>query len=106
MIQAFLILKVYPKNQDKALEIINFLKERIRVESGCVRCDFYQDLENKSIFLLLEEWESRADLERHIHSEEYRHILALIELSNEPPIIKFNTVTRAEGIEAIESVRK
>jgi quinol monooxygenase YgiN len=106
MIQAFLLLKVYPEKQDKAFEIINFLQERIQVESGCVSCDFYQDLANKSIFLLLEEWESRADLDRHIHSEEYRHILALIELSSEPPIIKFNTVKRAEGIEAIESVRK
>ncbi len=106
MIQTFLLLKVYPENYDKALEIINYLRERIRVESGCVSCDFYHDLTKKSIFLLLEEWESRADLERHIHSEEYRHILALIELSSEPPIIKFNTVTCAEGIEAIESVRK
>ena len=106
MIQAFLLLKVFPKNHDKVLEILNFLHERIRIENGCASCDFYQDLANDNIFLLLEEWESRADLERHIRSEEYRHILALIELSSAPPIIKFNTVTREEGIETIESVRK
>ena len=87
MIQSFLLLKILPDNKNKAVEIINFLQERIRVESGCVSCDFYQDLANKGTVLLLEEWESRADLECHIHSEEYRHLLALIELSSEPPII-------------------
>jgi quinol monooxygenase YgiN len=105
MVQALLRLKVIPENQDKAVEIINFILERIRVESGCASCHFYQDTSSKGEFLLLQEWESRADLERHICSEEFRHILALIELASEPPEIRFNTISKEEGIETIESVR-
>lgn len=96
---------VIPENQDKAVEIINFVLERIRVESGCTSCHFYQDTSNKGVFLLLQEWESRADLERHICSEEYRHILSLIDLSSETPEIMFNTISLVEGIEAIETAR-
>jgi quinol monooxygenase YgiN len=105
MIQALIKLKVIPENQDKAVEIINFILERIRVESGCASCNFYQDTSSKGVFLLLQEWESRADLERHICSEEFRHILALIELASEAPEIRFNTISKEEGMETIESVR-
>jgi quinol monooxygenase YgiN len=105
MVQALLRLKVIPENQDKAVEIINFILERIQVESGCASCHFYQDTSSEGVFLLLQEWETRADLERHICSEEFRHILALIELAGEPPEIKFNTISKVEGLETIESVR-
>ncbi len=105
MIQALIKLKVVLENREKAAEIIDFLLERIRAESGCLNCHIYQDMSNESTLMLLEEWESRADLERHICSEEYRHILSLIELSSETPEIKFNTISLVEGIEAIESAR-
>jgi quinol monooxygenase YgiN len=105
MFQALLRLKVIPENQNKAVEIINFMLERIQVESGCLSCHFYQDTSRKGIFLLLQEWESKADLERHICSEEFRHILALLELASEPPEIKFNTISKEEGLETIEAVR-
>ena len=105
MVQVLLRLRIIRKNQDQVDEIINFILERIRAESGCRSCHFYQDTSSKGAFLLLQEWESRADLERHIYSEEFRHILTLIELASEPPEIRFNTISRKEGLEAIESVR-
>ena len=105
MVQTRLRIRVIPENQDKALEIINFVLERIRVENGCTSCHFYQDMSSKGFLLLLQEWESRDDLKRHICSEEFRYILSLIELASEPPQIRFNTITKEEGIEAIESVR-
>jgi quinol monooxygenase YgiN len=105
MIQALLKIKVVADNRKKAVEIITFLLERIRAESGCLSCNIYQDMSNENTLLLLEEWESRADLERHICSEEYRHILTLIELSRETPEIRFNTISIEEGMEAIESTR-
>lgn len=97
-VQAFLRLKFGPQNQDKAVEIINFILERIQVESGCVSCHFYQDISSKGVFLLLQEWETRGDLERHICSEEFCHILTLIELASELPEIRLNTISKKEGL--------
>ena len=105
MVQTLLRLKVIPENQKKVAEIINFILERIGAESGCVSCHFYQDTSSKGVFLLWQEWQSRADLERHICSEEFRHILALIDLASEAPEIRFNTISKEEGIETIETVR-
>jgi quinol monooxygenase YgiN len=105
IVQAFLKIKFDPQNQEKAIEIINFILERIRVKSGCASCHFYQDTSSNGVFLLLQEWETRADLERHICSEEFYHILTLIELASELPEIRFNTISKKEGIETIESLR-
>ena len=55
--------------------------------------------------LLVKEWESCADLEDHIASEKYWIILSLMKLSVKLQEIKFNTVSRAEGLEFIEATR-
>jgi quinol monooxygenase YgiN len=68
-----------------------------RVQPGCRRCDLYQDVENPEAITLVEEWESQADLDPRLRSEDYRAVLAAIELSQEPPVIHFDTVTRRTG---------
>ena len=62
-------------------------------------------MDDPDAVLLLEEWESRENLEHHIKSESYRIILSLIELSDEAPEIKMNTISKTEGLEAIEAIR-
>jgi quinol monooxygenase YgiN len=68
-----------------------------RVLPGCCKCDLYQDVENPEAITLIEEWESQADLVLRLRSEDYRAVLAAIELSQEQPVIHFDTVTRRTG---------
>ena len=53
----------------------------------------------------MEEWDSRATLDEHIKSDTYRIVLSMMELSNYPPDIKLNIVSKTERMEAIEAVR-
>jgi len=53
----------------------------------------------------VEEWESQADLDKHIRTDDFRKILAVMDISNEPPEIKFNTVSKTVGMEFIERIR-
>ena len=76
-----------------------------RVQPGCSRCDLYQDLENGDVITLVEEWESQASLGLRLGSEEYRSILAAIELSQEQPVIHFDTIIRRAGLEVIAAAR-
>ncbi len=68
-----------------------------RVQPGCHRCDLYQDVEDREAITLVEEWESQADLDVRLRSEDYRSVLGAIELSQEQPVIHFDTVTRRTG---------
>lgn len=77
----------------------------LRVQPGCLKCDLYQDIENRGTITLVEEWESQAQLDLRLRSEEYRAVLAAIELAQEQPVIHFDTVTRHAGLEVVESAR-
>jgi quinol monooxygenase YgiN len=99
-------LKISEENQQKATEIINFVIERVRVESGCKNFQFYRDITKSDSFLLLQEWASKAVFEKHIHSNEFRHVLTLIDLANELPKISFNTISQQEGLGLITSLKE
>jgi quinol monooxygenase YgiN len=76
-----------------------------RVQPGCLRCDLYRDVEDQGAITLVEEWESQADLDLRLRSEDYRTVLAAIELAHEPPVIHFDTVIRRAGLEIVASAR-
>ena len=76
-----------------------------KVQPGCISCGFYQDLNDPDAVLYVEEWQSRENLEHHIKSDPYRIILSLIDLSDEAPLVKLNTISKTEGFEAIETLR-
>ncbi len=78
---------------------------RTRAESGCIACDLYQSAEDEMRLILMEQWDSLADLERHIRLDNYRKVLAWIEMSVEPPEIRFDIVSNSRGLDMIESVR-
>jgi quinol monooxygenase YgiN len=77
----------------------------IRVQPGCLRCDLYRDVEDPGAITLVEEWESQAELDLRLRSEEYRAVLAAIELAQEQPVIHFDTVIRRGGLEIVASAR-
>jgi quinol monooxygenase YgiN len=66
----------------------------------------YQDVLGGNSLTILEHWQSKAALDRFICSDEYRSILALIELANYSPEIHFYTLSKIGGMEVIENLRK
>ncbi len=74
-------------------------------QPGCISCKFYQDIDEPDNMLFVEEWSSREEYEHHIRSNTFRIILSLIDLSDETPLIKLNTISKTEGLEAIKAVR-
>ncbi len=76
-----------------------------RVQPGCRACHLLTDLEEPRALVLWEEWDTREHLDRHLRSEDYRRVLAAIELSQGPPEIRFDTVEAAGGIEVVEAAR-
>ena len=106
MIQTVLKIVVSPETHAEALEIINSIIERIRVSSGCISYGAYEDVLGENSIMILEKWQSRADLDRFIRSDEYRYILALIELANKSPEIHFYKLTKIGEMEIIENLRK
>ena len=93
------------EKRENILKTVRSLLGPTQVEPGCISCRFYQEVDNSNALVLAEEWASKADLDRYIRSEEYRKILALIDISTEAPEITFNTISSTAGMEAIRAAR-
>ena len=76
-----------------------------RVEPGCLFCHLYEDVDIPGSFTLVEDWVSPEDFERRLRSEAYRQLLLLMELSPEPPVIQFYSVSSTAGMDAILAAR-
>ena len=96
-----------PKNQRKNfLDASRMVIEPTLVQTGCISCRFYQDLNDPDAALLVEEWKTRKDLEHHFKSDRFRIVLSLIELSEETPEFKISTIGKIEGFEVLEDIRE
>ncbi len=106
MILATLKMIVQPERRNDLLETMMGMLEPARVERGCLSYRLYEDVENRNTFVLLEEWETQEDLERHISKSSQRRLLALMDLLSEQPELRFNTVSHTAGMDLIENVLK
>ncbi len=105
MIQSIVRIIISPTKRKAARELMDSLIGPMHVLPGCISYNMYQDLENENRLAIEQEWESETALHRFIRSNDYFKILAFIELSNQPPEIRFNTISNIKGIEVVEAVR-
>ena len=74
-------------------------------ESGCLSCHLSRDVEDRNVFNLIEEWETREFLEEYIKSERFSVLLGTKSLLCEPQQIEIHTVCHSEGMEAVNAAR-
>ncbi|HOP47099.1 MAG TPA: antibiotic biosynthesis monooxygenase [Desulfobacteraceae bacterium] len=106
MVIATVRIVLMHKKKKEALKILHSVTELTQFKPGCINCHIYQDMENENTITLEEIWETKSDLERHIRSEQYRKILAVIDMSDEQPDINFNWISHTSGLEVVKAVRE
>jgi quinol monooxygenase YgiN len=79
--------------------------ERAAKENGCLSYDVFCDLEDNHVFNLIEEWETREDLDRHIRSERFSVLLGTKSLLAKPLEMKIHMVSHSEGVEIVNALR-
>ena len=95
---------VRPERRSDLLKTMRGTLEPVRVERGCLSYRFYEDVEDKNAFVLVEEWATQADLERHIAKDNQRQLFGLMDLLSEQPELRFNTVSHTEGMDLVANV--
>jgi quinol monooxygenase YgiN len=106
MVKATIRMTIPAKRRGGVLEILSSVAERSRFEPGCLACRVYQDVEAEPVIVLEQLWESREELDRHLRSDEFRKVLLVVEMSLEPPEIRFDEISGSTGVETIEKARK
>jgi quinol monooxygenase YgiN len=106
MIMASLRVVVPQERRNEILRTLRPLLGPTRVRQGCLDCRLYQDTEDENTYLFIQAWQSQATLESFIDSEEYRKILAVMDLAAQAPEVEFHTVSRTAGMEFVRTVRR
>lgn len=106
MIVLILSLKVSPSDRKDVVSIFDTIAGSTSVKPGCKKVRFYSDVNDDDELFLIEEWEAMPELERHIGSDDFRKIMAIMDMAIEPPDISFNTVTSIKGFELVEKIRE
>ena len=72
MILVIIRMKVLSEKRKELSQTIASLIGFIRTEKGCRRCDFFQSMEDENDLCLLEEWDTRENLNSHLKSREFQ----------------------------------
>jgi quinol monooxygenase YgiN len=106
MIVVRMIMNVLPEKHKEVMQTLLSMIESPGKESRYLSYGIFCDIENKNVFNLISEWETRKDLDDHIRSYRFSVLLGTKSLLCEPLKIQIFTVSNSEGIEAVNSIRK
>jgi quinol monooxygenase YgiN len=92
MILVIIRMRVPPEKRKELSQTIVSLIGSLRTEKGCLRCDFCQCVENENELRILEEWDTRKNLDCHLKSERFKVLRGAMNLLREPYEMVFHTV--------------
>ena len=98
-------IKVPRDQRNRFLDAARRVVGPTEVQPGCISCRFYQDVNDPDAVFLVEEWQTRKELDHHLNSQEYRIVLSLVDMSEKTPEFKISTISKTEGLEALEAMR-
>ena len=105
MIIVRITMNVLPEKQKEVMQTLLSMIETEAKEKGCLSYEGFCDIDGKTVFNLIEEWETREDLDRHIRSERFGVLLGTKSLLAKPLEMKIHTVSHSEGAEVINALR-
>jgi len=90
MITVTIEMNALPAKRKELLQTIHELIPLMREEKGCLNSYVHMDTEDNNVLTLIEEWETRADVDTYKQSDYFRVLLGAMKLLTESSEIKFS----------------
>ena len=72
-------IKAKPGLEQQVAEALTALVQPTRSEAGCINYDLHQSFDDKTLFMLYENWTSKKDLDEHLNMPYLRTFLSKAE---------------------------
>ena len=105
MIVVRITMNVLPQKRLEVSQTLLSMIGPMGKAAGCLSYAAYCDIEDKNCFSLVQEWKTREELNHHLASNRFGALLGTKALLCEPLKIQIQTVSHAEGMEAVEKLR-
>jgi len=90
-------MKVLAEKRVELCQTMASLIGSLRTEKGCLRCDFCRSMEEENELRILEEWDTRKNLNSHLNSERFRVLREAMNLLREPYEMLVHTVAAVKN---------
>jgi len=90
---------VRPEKRKELSQTLGSIVEQVRKETGCLHSSFYKNGDNENDFLVLEEWATQKDSDKHLQSNIFTVLMGARSLMSRPPEILIHTVSRPTELE-------
>ena len=105
MIIVRISMQALMEKRTEMMQTLLSMIEPVRMEKGCLNYDVFCGIDGQTVFNLIEEWETREDLDRHIRSDRFSVLLGTKSLLAKPLEMKIHTVSHSEGAEVVHALR-
>ncbi|HBH28568.1 MAG: antibiotic biosynthesis monooxygenase [Desulfofustis sp. PB-SRB1] len=105
MIIHLLHLEVPPRDRSDAIKTIQAAIGPTRARRPCLSCHLFAHVDNDDELLLMQKWDSQAELDTYLNSPTYGLLIEVLELALERPAVEFHIISGSFGMEHIEAVR-
>ena len=102
MITSTLRIVFNEPTREEALRVLRGLVGPVRSHPGCLATRLTQDVGDERVVTWVDQWRRREDHERHVRSDAFRRLLAVMDLAAEPPTFEVDEVGRRHGFELVE----
>jgi quinol monooxygenase YgiN len=68
----------YEGKTEEAIKLYEELVEKTRKEDGCISYCLLRDIEDDSILTMIEEWENKDALDKHMETEHFTRLVPII----------------------------
>jgi quinol monooxygenase YgiN len=106
MLIVILRLSVPPHTTSHVIDLFESYRGPVSVQPGCRSIHLYSHFAKSGDFMLMEEWNSPDALYNHVRSDDFRKVLALMDLAATAPDLSFLTVSSARGFDLVEELRQ
>lgn len=105
MIVVCITMHVLPEKQKELVQTILSMVAAMENAEGCLSYALFCNLVDSNLLNLLEEWQTRKDLDQHLRSDMFGVLLGTRSLLAEPHGIQIYTIHQSEGMEAVHAIR-
>jgi len=87
------LLRVCPEKREELLQSLQSIQKNLKAEEELSKSSLYQDMNDSSVFYLIQEWATQDSMERYIRSEPFSVLMGMLKVLCVESEIKYQLST-------------
>ncbi len=84
------------------LQTMLVITQRIRMENGCIACNFLKDVSDENRYRLVGKWKGKDELNNHLRSEEFSVVRGAMSLLENKPDMRVYVVSSHQELDHLQ----